>query len=111
MTNELVAAFNIKSILGKPCIVLLVETSKGEKKYINVKAILPIMEGQIAPAQVNPSVYFDLDDFNGEVFSNLSKWTQEKIASSPEYKTLRDVSLGAEAETHQESKPSDNVPF
>ncbi len=110
MTDEVAAAFNIKGLLGKPCIVQLVENSKGDKKYINVKGILPLMAGQVAPVQVNPSVYFDLDDFDGEVFSNLSKWTQEKIAGSPEYKNLRDESLGAEAETHEDKTASDS-PF
>jgi len=40
------------------------------------------------PDQINPSIFLDLDDFDKQVFDNLSERMQDKIALSPEYQSL-----------------------
>ncbi|MEO0976001.1 MAG: hypothetical protein AAFY24_02030 [Pseudomonadota bacterium] len=84
-------AFDIKNILGKACLLGLIEVEKGDKVYTNIASVSALPKGMNAPTEpVNPQVYFALTEgeFNNDDFGDLSENLQKTIASSPEYKTL-----------------------
>lgn len=85
-TKEEIAAFDLKTILGKPCMVSLVENGD----YVNIDSIAAIPSGTKLPKQINPTTYFSLDpeEFDAKAFSQLSEKTQAKVKSSPEYQAL-----------------------
>lgn len=82
--------FDIKNIIGQPCMLAVVHNPKGDKVYANVSAIskLPKML-QPAPIQ-NETVYFAMteDRFNRDTLAKLSDTLQGKIKASPEYQRL-----------------------
>ncbi len=110
MSEEMAGNFQVQTLLGKACVVQLVE-STGEKKYINVKAIMGLMEGQKPAPQVNPSILFDLDDFSSEVYEGLTDWTKKKIADSPEYKSIAKAALGGDGHEGEAPEGHDEIPF
>lgn len=85
-TKEELAAFDLKDILGKPCLLNLVENGD----YVNIDSIAALPKGTKVPKQVNPTTYFSLapDEFDVNAFGNLHEKTQEKIKASPEYAAL-----------------------
>lgn len=95
--------FNPKTLLGKTCRLNLVEAGD----FVNIESISRLGKGDVCPAQVNPSVFFSLDEqeFDPAVLEKLPEMTRNKIKASPEYASLTGV--GGEGEGPQ-PEPSDN---
>lgn len=80
--------FAIKNIIGKPCLLTVVHTTKNGKTYANIKGIAGLMKGMTAPERIeNETVFLGLneDDWKRDVFYKLSDNIQNTIKSSPEY--------------------------
>lgn len=86
-TPEELAGFDLGNILGIPCMLTVTETETGRRK---VSGVAKLPKGMEAPAQINPSILFDLDDFDSGIFADLSDWFKETISQSPEYQALSD---------------------
>jgi hypothetical protein len=80
--------FDIAKLLGQPCLLNVVHTRSGDNTYANVAAISPVPKGLPRKEPVNPLVHFDLDNFDGVIFDDLSEFDQKAIQGSPEYKDL-----------------------
>lgn len=108
-TETELAGFEIKNILGKPCLLNLVTSNCG--KYTNIGGITPLMAGMEAPKQENPSTYFSFDDCKDGVEpvfpEGMPKWLVEKAKESDEYRLII-ASMGGGA-TQEEPDPADEV--
>jgi hypothetical protein len=88
-TEEELKGFNLTQLLGKVCQIQIIHViAKNGNTYANIGSITPLMKGMAEPEQVNPSVSFDLAEFDGKVFESLPTWLQDKIKLSPEYKAI-----------------------
>lgn len=83
--------FDAKNILGKPCLLTIVHTDKGKVK---VSAVTSVPKGMAVPPQVNPSVYFSLEEFDEKVFATLSDKLKQMVMASPEYQQLVNPNTG-----------------
>lgn len=81
-TEEELEGFDLKNILGKTCMLSIVQNDK--HKSI-VKGVMALPKGATVPPQVNPTLYFSLDEFDPKVFESLPKYFKEKIMATPEY--------------------------
>lgn len=118
-SKEELQGFDSKKMVGAPCRITLVENGD----YINVSAISPLGKKEKCPKQVNPSVFFSLEEeeFDPKTYKALHEKTREKIANSPEYKALfggeepqGEPEHGNEPEGAGDEAPptdDDNVPF
>ena len=108
-TPEELLGFDLKNIIGVPCMISVVKGNTGKNKIDAVSA--PMKDMPIAP-QVNPSVYFDLEDFTH--FDDLSTGIQNMIKRSDEYKE-RFNSPSGEAQGMEappvEFDVDDSIPF
>ena len=105
-TEEELKGFDPHNILGKGCMLSLIENEKGRIKVASVSA-LP--KGTILPSQVNPNVFFSLDseEFDSEIFESFSEKMQEMIKSSPEYKAI----ISGAASVDPGTPANDDIPF
>ena len=85
MDDKEAARFNVFSLLGKPCMVNVVHTTKGENTYANIKAITPLAKGMTCPDAINPLVAFSASQPDMEVFASLPEFIQDKIKESDEF--------------------------
>ena len=76
----------IKKLVGAPGMITLAENEKG---YVNAVAMAGLPKGTTAPAQITPSVFFDLDAPDMKAFEALPVWVQDKIKKSPEYSVIK----------------------
>ena len=90
-TEQELQGFESKNILGKPCMLSIVMSEKGRAR---VKGVMALPRGSSVPPQVNPSVYFSLDEFDQKVFDSLTDGIKKLIMQSPEY-----IHLTSHAET------------
>ena len=102
-TDAELMGFDSSALLGKACMVNVGMTEKNKAKVLSVASV---PKGMTAPAQVNPSVNFSLDKFDGQTFETLSKWLKGEIIKSPEYRKLFDAS----GQDSWEADPLDDIP-
>lgn len=70
---------NLKGLLGKPLMVTVGSSAKGNAK---VAGVARLMKGMAVPELENPTVFFDLDDQNKDVFDGFPQWVKDKIVNS-----------------------------
>lgn len=85
-TEEELAAFDLKKIVGTPCFVNIIHnTGTNGNTYANLASISALPKGYPRPAlTVEPTIY-DIDDSDPAVVDTLPKWIAEKIKASPSY--------------------------
>lgn len=81
-SEEELSGFDLVNILGKPCMLSIVQNEKGKSI---IKGVMALPKGSAVGAQINTSLYFSLDEFNPTIFETLPKFYKERIAASPEY--------------------------
>ena len=103
--------FNVKNIIGKPCMLSVVHESKDGNTYANINSIASMPKGITAPAHINPPVYFSLmpEFFDNATLDGLSDKLKEIIKGSPEYKEIVD---GVKPKaTNFDRELDDEIPF
>ena len=85
-TEEELRAFDLKSIVGAPCMLTIVhQTSQNGKTYANLASIGGIPKGFPKPAlTVEPTIY-DIDESAPDVVNTLPAWMADIIKQSPSY--------------------------
>lgn len=109
-TKEELDRFDIKAVLGKPCLITIVHNNDGDKTYANISTLSQLPKQMTAPAAVGELLLLSLDPeyFDQEVFDKLSDNLKETIAKSPEYQAIK----GGKPQT--KSGPAiddDDIPF
>lgn len=105
-TPEELSGFDAKNILAKPCMLSLTENDKGK---VRVTGVMAIPKGIQVPPQVNPTVYFSLDEFDAAVFAELSDGYKKLIEVSPEYQQI--IRRGTEKPRHGFDDVENDIPF
>lgn len=95
-TKEELAGFEMKNVLGHPCMIQVIHGTNGEKTYANVATITPLPKAVKKPEPENADVYFSFDEHD-KVPEEIPEWVKEKIRNSKEFKAP-----GFEEHTHTE---------
>ena len=102
------AAFDLKVLLGQPCLLGIVHDSKADRTYANLSSCMKLPKGFTAGAGTEPLVHFDVSEPDWTVFAALGSRLQDQIAASPEYARLtppKTVSLAPQAPTSAPQRP------
>jgi hypothetical protein len=83
-TDEELRGFDMKNILGKPCMLSIV---LNEKNNARVGSVMAAPKGMSLPEIVNPVTYFSLEEceFDIATFESFSEKTRQMISQSPEF--------------------------
>lgn len=105
-TEQELQGFDPHAILGKCCLLALTPNEKGR---IRVTGVMALPKGMEVPAQVNPQLFFSLDQFDRQVFDSLSEGLRKIIEVSPEYQSNMRHLLGKENGTAAGRAPGDDM--
>jgi len=92
-TEDEANKFDISVLVGKPCLLSIqLQQSKSNpgRSYTVISSISPLMKGQECPPQINETKILSYDNFNWELFDNLSDYTKDKIKSSIEFRMMQE---------------------
>ncbi|WP_291939641.1 hypothetical protein [Limnohabitans sp.] len=83
-------AFDLKAVLGKTCLISLVDNTKDGKTFTNIAAIMAAPKGTTPPEGTcnEPLMHWDMAAPDWTVFSALPARIVEQIEASPEFKAL-----------------------
>jgi len=94
-----------RALLGKHCQVVVSQREDSDKRVVST--VVGLAKGTDMPKTPhNPLVYFSLDEFDEEVFGNLSEGIQKIIMKSPEYEAIVNGTTPSEEVTEE-----DDIPF
>lgn len=110
--------FDIKNVLGVPCLLGIIHETKDGNTYANVRTLSRLPKGMAVPQPVNPQVYFafDIPDWMA-IYEGFSDGLKATISRSPEYAEAVAKRNGtAKGEPVGEAPParddmSDDIPF
>jgi len=105
-TDEERQGFDLKALLGAPCLLTLVQ----DGDYTNVSSAAKLPKGMAPLAPSGPILHLELDAFNAEVYGQLSEGLRATIAKSPEY----DKAQGGQGVGAGQDGPGghdDDIPF
>jgi hypothetical protein len=83
-------AFDLVGVLGKTCLIALVDSTKDGKSYTNIAAIMAAPKGTTPPEGTcnEPLMHWDMAAPDWSVFAQLPNRIREQIEASPEFKAL-----------------------
>lgn len=86
-TDQELAGFDLRKLLGAPCMLNLIHTARDGKDYCNIASVSPLPKGLPAPDLTTPLICFDIDDPDTHTaLLDLSENLQGTIEASPEWK-------------------------
>lgn len=106
LTEDEIATFDPKSLLGQPCQVMVTKKEGSDKHTVSGLAGVP--KGVQVPAATNNLVFFDLDNFSEETFDGISEGLKKMIVKSPEYANIIN---GEFAEPETKTMDTSDIPF
>jgi hypothetical protein len=83
-TEEELEGFSLSHIIGKGCMLSVVHEESNGKTYANIKTVMGLPKGTTTGNPENKIVYFDMDEFDHDVFNELPSWMQDLINKSQE---------------------------
>lgn len=103
--------FDIRNLLGAPCLMQVVHAVRDGNTYANVGAVVKLPKGMPAPKPVNNTscVWLHHSIFDAEAFEALSDKMKDTIKGSPEYQEM----ISGEIPLEEEREPADDeeMPF
>jgi hypothetical protein len=103
-TDDELKGFDVKNVLGKPC---MIQVGRNKKDRAKVQAVMSLPKGMQVPDQFNPPTYFDLSKFDRRLFDSLSDGIRGLIEKSDEWAAMQGHPVAARTEAEFD----DEIPF
>jgi hypothetical protein len=114
-TAEELAGFDLKKILGAPCMVTIVHapSQDGSKTYANIKGVsaVPKSMAQACPAAHHELLYYQIEDGVDGVFTKLSPKLRETITQAAEWNTGNGDPLSGGSDDGDPGFGDSEIPF
>lgn len=109
-TPQELEAFDLRNIVGAPCLINIIHKDSNGKRYANISSIMALPKGMPKPQISGESIVFDLDDSPLSDVAKLPKWVAEIIYKSTTYQEK--ISTSATPEDFKVLDDSDGeLPF
>jgi hypothetical protein len=101
-TEAELEGFDMFKVLGAPCMVTVIHSSKGDKTYANVKSVTALPKGMTVPPPINEPLKYSIEENDTEAYSKLPEWIQKKINKTGEsnHPAFSTPSVDVEADIH-----------
>ena len=77
--------FNLRNIVGAPCLLQVIHREYNGKKYANVASIMSLPKGMTKPQPFEPPLVYDIDEDDPKMVDNFPAWIKETIQKSESY--------------------------
>ena len=99
-TPEELAAFDLRAIVGKSCLINIIHSVREGKTYANIGSVMALPKGMAKGKLSEPPTVFDLDTDPVEMIDNFPKWVAELIKKSETYQARITAPVNAENPFH-----------
>lgn len=88
-TSEELKAFDLKTILDKPCMLTIGHKTKttdgSERTYAEIVGIGPLMKSMTSPDRVMPLTVYEIEQGKDAIFEALPDWIKKQIGQCQEW--------------------------
>lgn len=84
-TPQELAAFDLRNIVGAPCLINIIHKDVNGRKYESISSIMALPKGMQKPQMIGEATVFDLDESPLEDVDKLPKWIADIIKKSETY--------------------------
>lgn len=86
-TEEELKGFEVSNVVGAPCQLTIVHGTSGTgNKYAKIEGVTGLAKGMECPPQVHPSIKYEIEHGQNEVFKSLPEWIRNKVLMCEEWK-------------------------
>lgn len=111
-TQAELEGFELKNVLGAPCMVTIAHEDRDGQTYGQVTAVTALPKGTTKPTVIANLVTFDLDKWDDGVFQTFSDNLKKTIMESAEMQERSATPVGAGASTNGAGHLDDSdIPF
>lgn len=99
-TDDELKAFDLRSIVGAPCLVQVIHKDGGNgKTYANLASIMRLPKGMPAPQLTLDKVIYDIDESPIDDVAKLPEWIANAVKSSESYHQRLEAMAGAQTDS------------
>ena len=109
-TAEEMNAFDLRSVLGAPCLLSIVHRKTDNGTYANISGIMRLPRGMEPPKGERKALLFDVEDCVPEELARLPEWLQKRVRESAEWKA-KDLGAGDFVDAGDFTDDDGEVPF
>lgn len=77
--------FNLRNIVGAPCLLQVIHREYNGKKYANMASIMTLPKGMAKPSVLDEPVVYDIDEDDPAEVEKLPEWIKDIITKSESY--------------------------
>lgn len=111
-TAQELAAFDLKSILGAPCLISVIhQQGQTGNTYATLASISSLPKGYPRPAQTVPTLTYDIDEDDPARVDELPKWIGEMIRRSGSYEERVAQTTAPKIEEYGGEDDDGDLPF
>lgn len=112
-THDELNGFDIKNVLGAPCMLNIAHDQRDGKTYTNVASVTPVPKvmRETIPEPVNKPTLFDISEPDMELFNTFSERLQETIYGCKEWEKKSVNSAARESSGGESPAFDDDIPF
>lgn len=103
--------FNLRNIVGAPCLLQVIHREYNGKKYANVASIMSLPKGMAKPQPFEPPLVYDIDEDDPKMVDNFPAWIKETIQKSESYQTRINPTNVEDAQGFTELDDEGDLPF
>lgn len=108
-TPQELEAFDLRNIVGAPCLINIIHKDSNGKRYANISSIMALPKGMPKPQISGEPIIFDLDESPLADVAKLPKWVAEIIYKSTTYQDK--ISTPPTAAEFEELDDEEKLPF
>lgn len=97
-TDEELAGFDLRNIVGAPCLIQINHQDVNGKTYANIQSIMAMPRGMEKPALTGEKIIYDIDEDPTSAAELLPEWLKKVVKESESYakKVMEEVKPGFE---------------
>ena len=110
-TAQELKGFDLRTIIGAPCMLTVTHAVKGDKTFANVDTVTAVpaaLKKLGLPEMVNKKVYFSFGYFEQHEFDALTDGLKKIIMQSPEWENRQQIAKPARVDPFDDD---DSIPF
>lgn len=110
-TAQELKGFDLRTIIGAPCMLTVTHAVKGDKTFANVDTVTAVpaaLKKLGLPEMVNKKVYFSFGYFEQHEFDALTEGLKKIIMQSPEWESRQQIAKPARVDPFDDD---DSIPF
>lgn len=113
-TDEELECFDLRTIVGAPCLLNIVHREYNGSTYANISGIMKMPKGMPVSKPTLEKIVFDIDNDPLTMLDDMPEWVAKQIKESPQYKTrtapvtdVNNLDIPDESDEYED----DDVPF